>query len=1207
MDLKMQIRRQIKSFLLVILGLVSFASAQSEVGTNDFRISDMGGLGSGISDAEYPEIAYNSTDNYYLVVWHGDDISGSLVDGEFEIYGQLINAATGEELGTDFRISYMGADGDTDFVAYDPAVAYDSVNNQFLVVWQGDFSDGEKEIYGQRINAETTAFIGGNFRISDVGADLDDTTDANNPEVAYNPNSQQFLVVWSADETNNQNEIYGQRIAADGTAKGTNDFRISNVTTVNASYDAVNPAVTYNSKDNEYLVVWRSDAGVVGEEEIYGQRISAAGAELGSDFRISNMGPDNNASYGAADPDVAFNTTTNEYLVVWEGEDNVGDLVDNDLEIFGQRLTSSAAAIGSDDFRISDVGGNGDNGLRANDPRVAYDSVNDQFIVIWWADDEGTDNENEVYTQILDSNAVEVGANDLRLSDMGADGSTLYRGELPAVAFSSLSNTFLVVWSGDDDTAPLVNGENEIFSQRVGYPEIEVTGNNIQILDGDDTPTAADLTAFGSADVSNGSITRIFPIFNSGNAPLNLTGTPRVEISGDDAADFNVTTTPSASLNPEIGSLIGIEFNPSASGLREAVVTILNNDTNESLFDFAIAGIGGTAEIAVSGNENNISDGSINVSEDNFTDFGIAANGIGSVTRTFSISSIGTGAVQLTGGTTVEISGDTADFAVIQQPDTFIAEGTSTSFQVRFSPKDLGNRKAVISIANNDSSENPFDFSILGVGGSTLDTDGDGDPDFSDPDDDNDGTSDIDEMSDGTDPFDVGSVIERFGSEVCVEWNGFLGFLSQIFELRNKSSVDIDVVVSLFNILGETESEAGFTLEPGIQRDIIINDLGGFAADTYGLVCAKIVSGPAESLGGQLVTYRFTGDSYTLAYKSEFLPARLGKQYITYNTFQPSLNFGDQGNFVANWVQLVNEEASAQVGTLRFYDQAGVEVRTLTFGIGSRERRDIDIHSLGAFKTGVVVWEPESVTARFRMRQNRYYYGPAGISDLIEAVSLPARRGTGEVLITPFDTSGRTVALEISNASNSPVDFGILVYDQNGAPTPSQPPVVALEPLATTGIVLNEYLASGLGNVALGSDQNGTLMVNLVEYGRDVDGRLLYANPSSPRQVLGDDIRGSYNSFLNQECRLRISSFSNLAQAVQITMTRFDGTVLLNNFPLAVSAFGAAELDLCSQEDQQAYGEIKVRTSSPKTIVGEVIRQNREGTIELGGALDISN
>jgi hypothetical protein len=95
------------------------------------------------------------------------------------------------------------------------------------------------------------------------------------------------------------------------------------------------------------------------EREIFGQLINASnGAEVGTnDFRISDMGPNGDANYRAFSPSVAFNSTNNEFLVVWYGDDNTGPLVNDELEIFGQRIAgASGAEIGTNDFRISGYG-----------------------------------------------------------------------------------------------------------------------------------------------------------------------------------------------------------------------------------------------------------------------------------------------------------------------------------------------------------------------------------------------------------------------------------------------------------------------------------------------------------------------------------------------------------------------------------------------------------------------------------------------------------------------------------------------------------------------------------------------------------------------------------------------------------------------------------------------------------------------------------
>src|SRR5262249_4868475 len=124
---------------------------------------------------------------------------------------------------------------------------------------------------------------------------------------------------------------------------GANDFRISFMgPDGNPDFAAIEPAVAYNGRANEYLVVWRGDDVTAGECEIYGQRLDAAsGALIGGKIRISDMGPDGDTHFGAKDPAVAYNGFANEYLVVWHGDDNSGDLVSEEFEIFGQRLDAA--------------------------------------------------------------------------------------------------------------------------------------------------------------------------------------------------------------------------------------------------------------------------------------------------------------------------------------------------------------------------------------------------------------------------------------------------------------------------------------------------------------------------------------------------------------------------------------------------------------------------------------------------------------------------------------------------------------------------------------------------------------------------------------------------------------------------------------------------------------------------------------------------
>ncbi len=119
-------------------------------------------------------------------------------------------------------------------------------------------------------------------------------------------------------------------------------------------------------------------------------------------------------------------------------------------------------------------------------------------------------------------------------------------------------------------------------------PEINVTGNGNTILTGDVLPTTTDFTDFGNVNLGS-SVADSFVVQNTGTANLTVSS---VVISGANAADFAVTTSPVGTIANGANAGLTITFTPSAIGLRNATVTINNNDSNEAAYTFAIVGNG---------------------------------------------------------------------------------------------------------------------------------------------------------------------------------------------------------------------------------------------------------------------------------------------------------------------------------------------------------------------------------------------------------------------------------------------------------------------------------------------------------------------------------------------------------------------------------------------------------------------------------------
>jgi len=250
-------------------------------------------------------------------------------------------------------------------------------------------------------------------------------------------------------------------------------------------------------------------------------------------------------------------------------------------------------------------------------------------------------------------------------------------------------------------------------------PEVSVTGNNVNIADGDFTPSTLDHTDFGSVNAAIDSVVYTFWIHNAiSGATLTLNGTPKISVSGTAAADFVLTSAPADTVSPGDSTYFSIRFIASAEGLRSATLNIANTDADENPFDFNVRGIGLASEIQIEGNGQVISDGDTTATATNFTDFGAEDILTGSQAQIFTILNTGNADLVFTDPAPyITITGNhAADFSITNAPSSPIISNNSTTFTITFDPEAEGLRNATVSLANNDLDENPFTFTIQGIG-----------------------------------------------------------------------------------------------------------------------------------------------------------------------------------------------------------------------------------------------------------------------------------------------------------------------------------------------------------------------------------------------------------------------------------------------------------------------------------------------------------
>ena len=193
---------------------------------------------------------------------------------------------------------------------------------------------------------------------------------------------------------------------------------------------------------------------------------------------------------------------------------------------------------------------------------------------------------------------------------------------------------------------------------------------------------------------------------NTGTGTLDLTGLSIPLPFTLASANLPATLAAGGSTSFTVG------LSATASGTYTRKISISNNDSDESPYDFDVkAVVGGTPEIEITGNAYTILNGDTTPGVFDGTDFGTMDLNT-PMSRVFTVKNSGTGTLNLT-GLSIPLPFTLTSGNL---PPT-LAAGGSASFTVGFSATASGIFTRKISIANNDSNENPYDFDIKAVVG----------------------------------------------------------------------------------------------------------------------------------------------------------------------------------------------------------------------------------------------------------------------------------------------------------------------------------------------------------------------------------------------------------------------------------------------------------------------------------------------------------
>jgi len=429
--------------------IIAFFLLAPSFGYADFKLTGAA------YDQLSPRIAFNEIDNQYLTVWEdrrwgwGDDR---------DLYGQRINAG-GELSGSDFAISWEG-----DPYRENPDLAYSSSANEYLVVWEYEYSPGDHDIYCRRVAADGTL-------LSDALPVTLTASNESRPAVIFNPAANEYLVVWEhlsgADEFTH-NDIYGQRLSVTGERVG------SSFIVTAGSLDESRPAADCTA-NGDYLVVWQGVAG--GEYNVYGLRLNADGSVIGSQISLSTW------EYDQLKPRLVYNPVAEQFIVVWEDHHwGWGE----EWHIYGQRVGSDGSLVG-DNYPISF----GDTRKREN-PDLAYSAAADNYLVVWEFEDSISD--HDIYCQRLKSDGSRIEGEKPLITDSAFSGR-------PAVA-AGTNFDFLTVWEDHRDLASGDQGIN-LYAEEVELKRF--SGNIWRGLVGNFTSSLSDVEVklYGSSNATS--------------------------------------------------------------------------------------------------------------------------------------------------------------------------------------------------------------------------------------------------------------------------------------------------------------------------------------------------------------------------------------------------------------------------------------------------------------------------------------------------------------------------------------------------------------------------------------------------------------------------------------------------------------------------------------------------------------------------------
>lgn len=458
-----------------------------------FAFLNLGNIGSTVAvvnSARHetkPSLAYNSAQKEYLMVYEYD--SGT--SNGYDIYGQRISEE-GIKVGEPFAII------DTGYREGKPQVAYNSINNEYMVVCETDLSGTgtHYHVTGQRLSA-AGAKINSWFYVYET------PTQENKPRLAYNATDNKYYVVMEYNKNGDglRWDILGCILASDGTRISTNIISNSD-----SNIQLHNPTVVYNFISNQVLVAYENTYLAQNYNLIWGYRFDNSNQLIGEAIIIANW------IYRSYYPRLAYNPDRNEYMCVFQYNYN-GDGVS-----FGVGVRRILADGTSDVCPIYTM-----TGENLTNPDIAYFQGRNEYLFSCTDNFNATTEYNILGQRIRDTDAQPVTTETIHIAFSEKPENN------NAIIYNPDKQQFLVGYDYDANA----DGSNfDIKAQRVGILTLDLSVDPISL-------------DFGSSETM-----KLIKVTNTGGMPMYLHFTrdqPWII-----APHYVITPSPEANINIEV-------------------------------------------------------------------------------------------------------------------------------------------------------------------------------------------------------------------------------------------------------------------------------------------------------------------------------------------------------------------------------------------------------------------------------------------------------------------------------------------------------------------------------------------------------------------------------------------------------------------------------------------------------------------------------